>query len=218
VEIALGKTIINSADEKTETGTGYFEKRIEASKIDSSMGEIKLTTKTLSGSATKSNQPAWGAIYWQYFEDLDKITEAKSPLSIQKELLVEKTTDKGKELVSIEDNHPFKVGDKLMVRMILKTDREMEYLHLKDMRAAGMEPVNVLSGYKWQDRLGYYESTTDISSNFFISKLGKGTYVFEYPVYLTHTGNFSVGIANIQCMYAPEFNSHSEGIRINVEE
>jgi len=105
-----------------------------------------------------------------------------------------------------------------VIRMLIKTDREMEYLHLKDLRAAGMEPVNVLSGYKWQDGMGYYETTTDISSNFFISHLNKGTYVFEYPVYITHTGNFSVGIASIQCLYAPEFNSHSEGIRINVEE
>ncbi|MEI8075878.1 MAG: hypothetical protein WCH78_14095, partial [Bacteroidota bacterium] len=84
--------------------------------------------------------------------------------------------------------------------------------------AAGMEPVNVLSGYKWQDGMGYYENTTDISSNFFISHMNKGTYVFEYPVYITHTGNFSVGITSIQSMYAPEFNSHSEGIRINVAE
>ena len=182
------------------------------------MGAIKVTTQTLNAGAQKNNQPAWGAIYWQYFEDYDKITEASSPLNIQKKLMIEKITDKGKELVPVDLNNPLKVGDKVVVRMLIKTDREMEYLHLKDMRAAGMEPVNILSGYKWQDGMGYYENTTDISSNFFISHLNKGTYVFEYPVYITHTGNFSVGIASIQCMYAPEFNSHSEGIRINVAE
>jgi uncharacterized protein YfaS (alpha-2-macroglobulin family) len=218
VQIALGKTIIQSTDEKTEAGTGYFEKRIDGSKIDTTMGEIKVITQTIPKNVPKNNQSAWGAIYWQYFEDLDKITEAKSPLSIQKELLVEKITDKGKVLVPADLNNPLKVGDKVVIRMVIKTDRDMEYVHLKDMRAAGMEPVNVMSGYKWQDGMGYYENTTDISSNFFISRLNKGSYVFEYPVYLTHTGNFSVGIANIQCMYAPEFNSHSEGIRINVAE
>jgi uncharacterized protein YfaS (alpha-2-macroglobulin family) len=182
------------------------------------MGNIIVTLNSSTPKPLNQLSTSWGAVYWQYFEDLDKITEAKSPLSIQKELMVEKITDKGKILVPIDLNNPLKVGDKMVVRMIIKTDRDLEYVHLKDMRAAGMEPVNVLSGYKWQDGFGYYENTTDISSNFFISRLNKGSYVFEYPVYLTHTGNFSVGIANIQCMYAPEFNSHSEGIRINVAE
>jgi uncharacterized protein YfaS (alpha-2-macroglobulin family) len=93
----------------------------------------------------------------------------------------------------------------------------MEYIHLKDMRAAGSEPVNVLSGYKWQDGLGYYESTRDAATNFFIDRLSRGTYVFEYPLFISHSGNFSAGIATVQCMYAPEFSSHSEGIRVSVK-
>lgn len=218
VQVTMGKTIINSSNEPSEVGTGYFEKKLDGSKVDASMGEVIVTTKTTNVGVQKNNQPAWGAIYWQYFEDLDKITEAASPLNIHKQLMIEKITDNGKELVPVDLNNPLKVGDKVVIRMIIKTDREMEYVHLKDMRAAGMEPVNVLSGYKWQDGMGYYENTTDISSNFFINHMNKGTYVFEYPMYLTHTGNFSVGIASIQCMYAPEFNSHSEGIRINVAE
>ena len=94
----------------------------------------------------------------------------------------------------------------------------MEYVHMKDMRASCLEPINVLSEYKWQDGLGYYESTKDASTNFFFSYLPKGTYVFEYPLFVTHAGNFSNGITNIQCMYAPEFSSHSEGVRISVVE
>jgi uncharacterized protein YfaS (alpha-2-macroglobulin family) len=118
--------------------------------------------------------------------------------------------------VAIKEGDELKTGDKVVVRMELRSDRDMEYLHLKDMRAASMEPVNVLSGYKWQGGLGYYESTRDASTNFFISYLPKGTYVFEYPLFITHTGIFSVGIASIQCMYAPEFSSHSAGIKIRV--
>ena len=94
----------------------------------------------------------------------------------------------------------------------------MEYVHMKDMRASCLEPVNVLSQYKWQDGLGYYESTKDASTNFFFSYLRKGIYVFEYPLFVTHGGNFSNWITNIQCMYAPEFASHSEGVRISVVE
>jgi len=103
------------------------------------------------------------------------------------------------------------------VRIELKVDRDMEYIHMKDMRAATMEPVNVLSQYKWQGGLGYYESTKDASTNFFISWLPRGSYVFEYPLFVSQVGNFSNGITTIQSMYAPEFSSHSEGVRVNVE-
>jgi uncharacterized protein YfaS (alpha-2-macroglobulin family) len=93
----------------------------------------------------------------------------------------------------------------------------LEYVHLKDMRAAGFEPMNVLSRYKWQDGLGYYESTKDASTNFFMDYLSKGSYVFEYDLRVFHKGDFSNGVTTMQCMYAPEFSSHSEGIRVTVE-
>jgi len=119
-------------------------------------------------------------------------------------------------LQPLNNNDSLQVGDKVIIRIVLRSDRDMEYIHLKDMRAAAMEPVNVLSSYKWQDGLGYYEATQDASTNFFISNLPRGTYVFEYPAYITQAGNFSAGITTVQCMYAPEFASHSEGIRIQV--
>jgi len=96
-------------------------------------------------------------------------------------------------------------------------DRDMEYVHMKDLRASALEPVNVLSTYKWQGGLGYYESTKDASTSFFFNYLPKGTYVFEYPVFVTHAGTFSNGITTIQCLYAPEFSAHSEGVKIIVE-
>jgi hypothetical protein len=117
----------------------------------------------------------------------------------------------------VNEGAVLKTGDKIKVRIELRVDRDMEYVHMKDMRASAFEPVNVLSGYKWQGGLGYYESTKDASTNFFFDHLRKGTYVFEYPLFVTLAGNFSNGVTSIQCMYAPEFSSHSEGIRINVE-
>ena len=112
---------------------------------------------------------------------------------------------------------PVKVGDELVVRVVLRTDRDMEYVHLKDYRGSGTEPVNVLSRYKYQDGLGYYESTRDTASHFFIDYLPKGTYVFEYATRVVHKGSYQTGIAEIQCMYAPEFNSHSESIPLEVK-
>ena len=109
------------------------------------------------------------------------------------------------------------MGDEVVVRIVLRTDRDMEYVHLRDYRGSGTEPVNVLSRYKWQDGLGYYESTRDTASHFFIDYLPKGVYVFEYPVRVQLKGKYPTGFANIQCMYAPEFNSHSENINLEVK-
>ena len=213
VVIRLGNYTAASNLQKTEAGTGYFKKRIDGKIVNGQMGEINVSVRS---NNPKSSSPSWGSVYWQYFEDMDKISTAGSPLSLSKQLFIEKSTDKGKVLEPVKDGEELKVGDRIISRIILRSDRDMDYLHLKDMRAAAMEPVNVLSGYKWQDRLGYYESTKDVATDFFIDHLNKGTYVFEYSLFVTHTGVFSVGIATIQNMYAPEFSSHSEGIKIRV--
>ena len=118
---------------------------------------------------------------------------------------------------TVSDKNILKKGDKLRVRIEIKVDRDMEYVHLKDMRGSGFEPVNVLSSYKWQGGLGYYESTRDAATDFFISYLPKGIYVFEYDLRSNASGSFSMGISTIQCMYAPEFSSHSKGERISIK-
>ncbi len=214
VTINLGNKTIKSDNE--EAGTGYFKKRIEGKEVNPGMGNISVSINS-PASKQPNSSTSWGAVYWQYFEDLDKITSAETPLKLVKKLFVERNTDKGPVLDAVEDGTALKVGGKIKVRIELRVDRDMEYVHMKDMRAACMEPVNVLSGYKYQGGLGYYESTKDASTNFFFNWLNKGTYVFEYPLFVTHEGNFSNGITTIQCMYAPEFTSHSEGVRVNVK-
>jgi hypothetical protein len=213
VQVTLGSQTIRSNDQNQEAGTGYFKEVIEGSKVKPAMGNIKVNVNNAANSAA----PSWGAVYWQYFENLDKITWAATPLNLQKKLFVEKNTDRGPVLEPVKEGDILKVGDKIKVRIELRVDRDMEYVHMKDMRASCMEPVNVLSGYRYQGGLGYYESTKDASTNFFFGSLRKGTWVFEYPMFVTHTGNFSNGITTIQCMYAPEFTSHSEGVKVVVE-
>ena len=221
VTITLDNTVFKSTDDATEAGTGYLKKRIEADKVKPDMGNISVSIQS-SGSKVPplrggGGLASWGSVYWQYFEDLDKITSAETPLKLVKKLFIEKNSDKGPVLVALADGAELKVGDKIKVRIELKVDRDMEYVHMKDMRAACMEPTNVISQYKYQGGLGYYESTKDASTNFFFGWLARGSYVFEYPMFVTHAGNFSNGITTIQCMYAPEFTSHSEGIRVKVE-
>jgi len=194
---------------RPEAGTGYFKTSWSASEITPDMGKVRVTNPNTS--------IAWGALYWQYFEQLDRITSAETPLSLRKQLFREMNTPSGPMLEPVNDTVVLHLGDKVVVRVELRTDRDMEYVHLKDMRASAFEPLNVISGYKWQGGLGYYESTRDASSNFFISYLPKGTYVFEYRLFATQRGEFSNGITSVQCMYAPEFSAHSEGIRVKVE-
>jgi hypothetical protein len=217
ISVQLGDKTTVSSNDGGEAGTGYFKQRIEGGRVKPAMGNITVTRSYVAGQQPATPQTAWGAVYWQYFEDLDKITPAETPLKLTKKLFVEVNTDKGPVLKALADGNTVKVGDKIKVRIELRVDRDMEYVHMKDMRAASMEPVNVLSGYQWQGGLGYYQSTKDASTNFFFGWLARGTYVFEYPLFVTHSGNFSNGITTIQCMYAPEFSSHSEGIRLNVE-
>jgi len=218
VSINLGNSIlISSKDDATQAGTGYFKKRLDGEKVKAEMGNITVNLNSSTSKPLNQTSTSWGSVYWQYFEDLDKITSAETPLKLKKQLFKEVNTDKGPSLVAINDGDELKVGDKVKVRIELKVDRDMEYVHMKDMRAACMEPTNVISEYKWQGGLGYYESAKDASTNFFFSWLSRGSYVFEYPMFVTHQGNFSNGITTIQCMYAPEFTSHSEGIRVNVE-
>ena len=153
----------------------------------------------------------------QYFEQLDKITTHKTPLYLKKKLFLQKNSKTGIVIQPVTKKTTLKPGDKLTVRIELRVDRDMEYIHMKDMRASGLEPINVLSQYKWQDGLGYYESTKDASTNFFFDYLLKGVYVFEYDLRVNNAGNMSNGITTIQNMYAPEFSSHSESARISVE-
>lgn len=213
VIIRAGNTQFDNST--SEAGTGYFKQSIQGEKIKPDMGKINLTVTQAPGSNTTA--PSWGAVYWQYFEDLDKISSAATPLQLKKKLFVEQKTDRGPVLKPVADGDYVKVGDKIVVRIELRADRDMEYVHMKDMRASALEPTNVLSSYKWQGGLGYYESTRDAGTHFFFSYLPKGTYVFEYSLFVTHTGDFSNGVTSIQCMYAPEFNAHSEGVRILVD-
>jgi uncharacterized protein YfaS (alpha-2-macroglobulin family) len=159
-----------------------------------------------------------GGLFWQYYEDLDKIRSSENYLSITKELYRKIKTVNGEELQKISPETPLKVGDRVTVRIILNTDRAMEFIHIKDMRAAGFESVDVLSGYQWNNSLGYYQSTKDASMNFYIERMPKGKYVFEYDLVANASGKFSNGITTIQNYYAPQMNAHTKGENVTISE
>ncbi len=198
-----GKTL----DPQTQA-TGYVKQSITKDEVD----------KDLSTVTVKKSSPGivQGGLFWQYYEDLNKIKSSESYISITKELYKKVKTVNGEELQKISNETPLKIGDKVTVRMILNTDRNMEFIHLKDMRAAGFEPLNVLSGYQWKNNLGYYQSTKDASTNFYIEYMPKGKYVFEYDYVCNAAGKFSNGITTLQNYYAPQMNAHTQGSSVEI--
>ncbi|MCE4067121.1 MG2 domain-containing protein [Chryseobacterium gleum] len=200
-----GKELVPQAQ-----ATGYVKSTVKPEAIDKSLASV---TVTKPGPGIVQ-----GGLFWQYYEDLDKIKSSENYISVTKELYKKVKRVNGEELQKISPETPLKVGDKVTVRMILNTDRAMEFIHIKDMRAAGFEPVDVLSGYQWKNNLGYYQSTKDASTNFYIQYMPKGKYVFEYDVVANASGKFSNGITTMQNYYAPQMNAHTKGSNVTISE
>lgn len=211
-KIGNEKNLRNKLTEnEKEAETGYVKLNWKAEEIKKEMATISIENK--------SKVPGFGGVYWQYFEELDKIkTTSGTALSVYKELYVKKNTDKGEILERINSNNPLKIGDLVTVRLVISAKEDMDFVHLKDMRASCFEPVDVLSAYQYKDGLGFYKSTKDAATHFFFDQINKGTYVLEYDARVNNSGDFSNGITTIQSMYAPEFSSHTKGIRIKTIE
>ncbi len=193
-----------------EAGTGYFTKTFTNSEIKPDLETVSVTKK---GSGI-----AWGSLYWHYQESIDKVEKAKTALHIEKKMMLEQVTNKGRELTPITEKTKLKVGDKVIARLVIRTDRDLEFVVLKDQRASSLEPVNQLSGYQFKEGLGYYQSPKDASMQYFFDRLPKGTYVMEYPLWISNAGEYTNGITTLQCLYAPEFVSHTESVRLRIEE
>ena len=208
---ALAEIIVANSllDQKNATdATGYFKKIWSAESIIPQLGNISITTNTGLG--------GYGAMYWQYLDKMENISGTTSGLTVNKTLYLQKTSLTGTELIPINENTILKVGDRVITNLEFTADREMQYVHMRDLRASCFEPLNVLSSYQYSQGIGYYASTGDASTNYFIAKLPKGKFTVEYTMHVTHKGSFSSGITNIQCMYAPEFTSYSNGFRVMV--
>ena len=196
VEITLGKEVIRTP---ADDAIGYIKKTVSGDVMN-----IKKVRVDKEGTGM-----GWGAVYAQYLESMDQIGEQGNGLSVSRQLY------KGNE--ALNESAPLKVGDKITVRLTVKADRDMDFVQIKDDRAACMEPLQAVSGFRWGNGLGYYQATKDASTQFFIDQMRKGTYVIEYQVYVNRTGEYQAGIATVQSAYAPEFGGHTGGYRVMVE-
>ena len=178
---------------------GYFRTTIDAA----TAGNVVID-RTGSG-------PAWGAIYTQY----------KSPMTEVKEKAIEEVSISKEYYVYAQDGSlhqatSFNVGDKVKVRVVIKVNKDMDYVTITDERASCFEPVDKLSGYRSEDRTWFYLETKDTQTNVFINNLSKGTHIIGYDVWVTNPGEFTSGIATIQSQYAPQMTAHSSGKMITV--
>lgn len=196
VEITLGKEVIRTP---ADDAIGYIKKTVSGDVMN-----IKKVSVDKEGTGM-----GWGAVYAQYLESMDQISGQGNGLSVSRQLY------KGDE--ALNESAPLKVGDKITVRLTVKADRDMDFVQIKDDRAACMEPLQAVSGFRWSNGLGYYQATKDASTQFFIDQMRKGTYVIEYQVYVNRTGEYQAGIATVQSAYAPEFGGHTGGYRVMVE-
>lgn len=212
VELKVGGKRIEASDEREfyATGSAYFKKSWPGSEVDKNMAEIEWNNP--------NDHIAWGAAYWQYFQDIDKVKSFEdTPLSIQKVLYRSTNSKSGEELLALKEGEKIEPGTKIIVRLRIEVDRAMDFVRLDDQRALTFEPLQQVSGYRWSGGLFYYEAPADSGTSFFIEHLSRGVYIIEYPLRAVHSGSFINGLATIQSMYAPEFSSHSQGGKVLVE-
>ena len=207
VTLRFGNTPIST--EGGVAGTGFIQRRWNANEVTQDMRQLTVNNPT--------NHLVWGGLFRQYFVPIDEVKSDESGFTIKRELFVETVTDKGKVLVPAE-KRTLEVGDKLTVKITFTSQQDMSFVFVKDLRAAGFEPIEQVSRYEYNDQMSYYQSNTDTDMEFFIEFLPKGTHQLEYSMFVTKEGYLNNGYALIQCQYAPEFSAYSDGMRVKVGE
>ncbi len=192
----------------TVPGLGYIKKTFTDKKV---VDARKVTVEK------RDVGIAWGAVYAQYQEDMDQVKQQGGELNVEKKLYVERLVNNVRQLQPITAGMELAIGDKVVSRLTIRLDRPMDFIQLKDQRAACFEPIGTLSGYRWNNGFGYYVDIKDASTNFFFDGLGKGVFVLEYSYRVSRAGTYETGLATIQSAYAPEYVSHSASMKVVVK-
>jgi hypothetical protein len=204
VKLSVGGITLPDADPalRVEAGSGHFRKDWQASEITPVLADISVVST--------SSVPSWGAAYFQYFAEMKDVLPQSEGLGLNK-VWARVDNIGGKEMLTPVEKQMLKPGDRLRVRMEITTERDLDYVHLKDPRPALLEPVDKTSGYRWNGGLGWYLSIRDVATHFYFERLPKGKHVLEYDMFVSQEGAFSAGPASIQCLYAPEYGAHTGG-------
>lgn len=161
-------------------------------------------------SVTKRGEaPSWGGVVMQYVAPVKEVREVStSDIAISKKLV---PTHEGKADI-------LRKGDRVKVILTVKTDKDMDYVVIHDNRAACLEPEAQLSEYAGSDGVRYYREVLDASTNLYIPFLPRGTHRLEYECHVDRAGEYSLGIAGAQSLYAPTIAAHSSGAEISIKE
>jgi len=201
-----GEVIIEISDERLEIkeDENFIQKTLP---VNGDYSNVTIDNQT--------NHQVWGGMFRQYFVPIDKVQKSNEDMKIKRELFVERIEDNKTKYLPISEEE-IKVGDKIKIVLYIENQQNMEFVYLKDLRGACLEPTEQISRYHYSDGLWYYQSTSDVAMEFFFDNMPKGKHELSHTVYVTKEGSFSAGYAVIQCQYAPEFGAYSDGSRISV--
>ena len=207
--VTVGSETLKPAEDNcAEAGTGYLQRVWRPKEMTPALADIRVRTDSV--------HPAFGACYWQYLEVPDQVEAAGSGLTVRRTLYHQPAAGDGRTAELVTGDNPVHFGERITVRVVVTSDRDLEYVQVKDPRASAFEPVNIHERSGRQDGVWWVESPRDASTNFFFSRFPQGTVVLEYDVFATQTGDFSLGATIVECMYAPEYRAQSAGTRIQV--
>ena len=210
VRIVIAKEVLEtvSPSKTTVPGLGYIKRSFtQKNVVDARKIEVEKRNPGI----------AWGAVYAEYESPIKDVRQQGGELNVQKQLYVERMVNNAPQLQPITEKTVLQVGDKVVSRLSIRTDRPMDFVQLKDQRGACFEPIGSVSGYNWSNGIGYYVDIKDASTNFFFDHLGKGVYVLEHSYRISRAGTYETGLATMQCAYAPEYASHSASMTIIIK-
>lgn len=150
-----------------------------------------------------NNEVSWGAVYAQFKQKAANVSDFSQGITVVREV-VEKASEK-----AVGANASVAIGTKVKVRITINADQDYDFVQVVDKRAACLEPVNQLSGYRWNG--GYYEAPQDSRTCYFFDQLRKGKHVIETEYYVDRAGDYHSGTCTAQCAYAPEFYGRTGG-------
>ena len=214
--ITVGGKTFSSKDDAVTARTGYLHHTWNQEEITPSLGEVAVRTDAA--------HPVIGACHWQYWEDVEKVESEGSGLTISRSYFHQPKTAGGYAQPVTNDN-PARLGERITVRVTVTSDRDLDFVHVTDPRPAAFEPVNEnkryfsMRGLYWVEHPRYVRWSQDIrdaSTEFFFRHFPKGTFAVEYDVFATQTGEFTTGVPEVECMYAPEWRGHGENAKVGV--
>ncbi|MDC2688631.1 alpha-2-macroglobulin family protein, partial [Bacteroides ovatus] len=211
VRIVIANEVLETVapSKTTVPGLGYIKRSFtQKSVVDARKIEVEKRNPGI----------AWGAVYAEFESSISDVKQQGGELNVEKQLYVERMVNNVPQLQPITAKTVLQVGDKVVSRLSIRVDRPMDFVQLKDQRGACFEPIGSISGYRWNNGVGYYVDIKDASTNFFFDHLGKGVYVLEYSYRVSRAGTYETGLATMQCAYAPEYASHSASMTVAVKE